>query len=263
MNDPSATPLFPAFPNDPAEHLLGENNAQMMQLELPVAESFPRWQEPVILAWLIYCLLCCSSPPSWTRLKHPGRAARPCGWGDAFPPTTTPAPGKAGAWYQSHQSVGSCSSLDDSCEAFVGSALPNPSQLAFGLGKQWRQDMWKAGEKHVFTPALCLHFMAKRLPSMQSFAAAAFPLGNPKGKVWEGGRRTSVPNRSCCFDFLRSKNTAVQLRWLNTVSKRFSIVYYKCSKVFLLLFCLGFILIKLCAIWYLLIQFSSLKNNFV
>lgn len=73
MNDPSATPLFPAFPNDPAEHLLGEYNVQMMQLELPVAESFPRRQERVILPCLIYCLL--SSPPSWTRLKHPGRAA--------------------------------------------------------------------------------------------------------------------------------------------------------------------------------------------
>lgn len=38
MNSPCAALLFPAFPDDPAEHLLREYNTQTMQLELLVAK---------------------------------------------------------------------------------------------------------------------------------------------------------------------------------------------------------------------------------
>lgn len=73
-DESSAAALFPAFPNDPAQHLLSEYSMQMMQLESPLADCFPRHQSVVFSSRLIHCLLRCSSPPS--PLPNPIKASR-------------------------------------------------------------------------------------------------------------------------------------------------------------------------------------------
>lgn len=73
-DESSSAALFPAFPNDPAQHLLSEYSMQMMQLESPLADCFPRHQSVVFSPRLIHCLLRCFSPPS--PLPDPIKASR-------------------------------------------------------------------------------------------------------------------------------------------------------------------------------------------
>ena len=147
-------------------------------------------------------LLFTSVAACWMQFKHPGRAA--CvvketrftprqGW--HLVQVTPVCRFLKQYWWQ----------LRSICR--LSSALPNPSQLTSGLGKQWRQDVLKVGQKYIFIAALYFHFIAKRLPLMKSFAAGAFPLV-PKGKsvCGRGGRRTKDPNRrDCCFGFSREQ----------------------------------------------------------
>lgn len=76
-------PPLPAFPNDPAEHLLcqsGVQRMQMMQLGSPLAELY-RSHGTLSSPWLFFsrlvspALLFPSLPCCWSRLKAPSRAA--------------------------------------------------------------------------------------------------------------------------------------------------------------------------------------------
>lgn len=154
-DESSSAALFPAFPNDPAEHLLSEYSMQMMQLESPLADCFPRHRSAAFSPRLLHCLLHCSSPPS--PLLDPIKASqqrRLGGRGDTLEPQARLALGTShtslslpGAGWVTARSL--CS---------LGSALPNPGQLTFGQGKQGGQAMPKAGQKCICTAALCFNW---------------------------------------------------------------------------------------------------------
>lgn len=81
--------LLPAFPNDPAEHLLCQPGVQMMQLDGIAAGRIvsPRCHSVVFSPWLLRPLSHCSSPPSpllepikGSQQSHPG------GRGDTLEP---------------------------------------------------------------------------------------------------------------------------------------------------------------------------------
>lgn len=174
-------------------------------------------------------LLFTSIPACWTRLKHPDRAAcvakETCftlrqGW--CLVQVTPVCRFLKQYWWQPWSICRLCS------------ALLNLSQLIFGLCKQWRQDMLKAGEKYIFIAALYLHFIAKRLPLMQSFAAGAFPLV-PKGKSLCGrgeGAQMFLMEEIAALTFHMSKNRTLQLRWPNAVSKHLSVIHYNFQTFF-------------------------------
>lgn len=118
-DESSSAALFPAFPNDPAQHLLSEYSTQMMRLESPLADCFPRHQSVVFSPRLMHCLLRCSSPPS--PLPDPIKASRQSrlgGRGDTLETLWRRfgTPGKAGTGYRSHQPAAPRSRVGDSAE---------------------------------------------------------------------------------------------------------------------------------------------------
>lgn len=133
-------------------------------------------------------------------------------------------------------------------QARLSAALLNPSQCNSGLGKRWRQDTLQAGEQNTFIVALYFLYVAKRLPQCK-----ALVLGR-EISLWARGRCTTAPNRrGFCLDFHISKNLAMQLKWLNVMSKQYNLLK---SKLWLLRR-------KLCAVWFLFTQFFSVlfKQN--